>query len=132
AVDARLDGASSRIDLTRIEAGDGRTEIALAGAFGPAVGEGSAHYYYQLASGGSVVAPLDSSEPALPVAILATGRVDADLRRIATERLVVATGESEVLASGALTLPEGGGSSLTLAVNVANLPTSHAKNLWPW
>jgi hypothetical protein len=132
ALQARLDGNSSRYELTRLEAGDGRTALALAGAFGPAAGEGSPHYFFNLASGGSLVAPLMSSEPALPVAILFTGRIEADMRRVLAERLVVATGESEVLASGSLDLPDAGGMGLKLAVDVANLPTSHAKNLWPW
>jgi hypothetical protein len=132
ALTARIDGAGSRYEVARLEAGDGKTELALSGAFGPATGEGAPHYFFNLASGGSRVAPQSSSEPALPVAILMTGRVEADFTRILAERLVVATGEAEVLASGSLDLPAAGGMGLKLAVDVADLPTSHAKNLWPW
>lgn len=132
AFDLSLDAARPNYDVRRLEVGDGRTDLRLSGVFGPASGEDRPHYFYQLASGASLVFPVDSSEPGLPVALLVTGKVNSDLRRILAERLVVATGESEVLASGALDLPEGGGSGLTLAVNVSNLPTGHAKNLWPW
>src|SRR5690606_12809207 len=58
----RLDGQVPRYEVTRVSMGDGRTEIALSGAFGPAATEEAPHYYYNLASGGSLLAPLTSSE----------------------------------------------------------------------
>ncbi len=132
ALDLRLDGTGSRYDIARLEAGDGRTDITLSGSV-DLVGQGAApHYGFRLASGGSLLAPADSLEPALAAAIFSTGRVDARFRSIVADRLVVATGQSEVLATLAIDLPETGGSGLRLAVNVADLPTAHAKNLWPW
>jgi hypothetical protein len=132
AAELSLDGRRQHIEIVRLEAGDGRTDLQLSGRLGPATGEGSPHYFLQLASGGSMLAPAESAESGLPVAIFANGRIEADLTRIAVDRLVIATGQSEVLASGAVDLPKSGGAGLTLAIDVANLPTSHAKNIWPW
>ncbi len=128
----RLDARAPRIELTRLTAGDGRTDIALSGDFGPAMGEGSPHYYFQFASGGSFIAPVDTAEPGMPVALLLSGRLDGDFRRLQAERIVVSTSQSEVLATLALDFPKTGGTGLKLAVNVAGLPTAYAKNLWPW
>src|SRR5690606_33545437 len=69
--------------------------------------------------------------PALPVAILATGRVDAHLRRIVAERRVGATGGGEVLAPGVLVLPPAGGPGLALGVDVRMPPASPAKRPRP-
>ena len=121
-----------RIDVIRATCGDGLTDLALSGGFGPAVGEGAAHYFFQLASGGSYIAPQDSAENAMTVALLVSGEAEPNLSRIEADRIVVSTAQSEVLATMALDFPEGGGSGLDLSVNVAGLPTAYAKNLWPW
>lgn len=114
----------------------GRTRINLEGRITPtdpaAANVGPAIYSIDLASRRSLIAPADSPEPALSFAMRMTGRFEPLARRLIAERIDMRTAEGELTASAALTMPAGMAPGVTLALYVADLPTAHAKQFWPW
>jgi len=113
----------------------GRTRINLEGRITPtepAESAGPAIYSIDLVSRRSLIAPADSPEPALPFTMRIAGRFEPLARRMVAERIDMRTAGGEVTASAALTMPAGMAPGVTLALYVADLPTAHAKQFWPW
>ncbi|UUP19347.1 hypothetical protein NTH_03846 [Nitratireductor thuwali] len=111
-----------------------RTTLNLKGTFGPSEqsANGGPLYDFDLVSRDTVVAPEDSTEPPLPLALRLSGQVDPAASRVTAHEIDIRTSGGEVTASASVTVPQGQSPGLRLAVHVADLPTAHAKQLWPW
>lgn len=112
----------------------GRTRINLEGRIEPVTenSESGGTYRLEMVSRQSHLAPKDSPEPALPFAMRMNGRFEAATKRLIAELIDMRTAEGSLTASAALTIPAGMSPGVTLALYVADLPTAHAKQFWPW
>ncbi|MCT7375353.1 DUF3971 domain-containing protein [Chelativorans salis] len=113
--------------------GAGRTQVNFQGAVVPiTTTDGEPAYGYDLVSRNSVLAPADSPEPALPVAMRLAGRYEPAASRLNAEKIEVRTSDGELAGSAVLTMPAGMSPGIRLAIYVADMPTAHAKQFWPW
>ncbi|WP_265519042.1 DUF3971 domain-containing protein [Nitratireductor luteus] len=146
----RIDGESLSIDEAALNVGFGdgdktfsvvgahmrmaRTTLNFQGTFGPSDGTGNSGplYDFALVSRDTVVAPMDSTEPPLPLAIRLSGQADPAASTVTAHTIEVRTSGGELTASASVTAPRGQSPGLRLAIHVADLPAAHAKQLWPW
>lgn len=113
----------------------GRSLFDLRGAVGPLPGQQAdepPRYGFEVVSARSVVAPLDSPEPALPIRLRLVGTYDPGAGRLAADVIDVRTSAGGLRASAALTFREGATPGLSLALSLEALPVGHTKQLWPW
>ncbi|EIM75637.1 hypothetical protein A33O_07815 [Nitratireductor aquibiodomus RA22] len=93
---------------------------------------GSAVYRFELVSGKSTIAPIDSPEAAVPFVAGASGRIDTGSGRIIGDTIRIATTSGVITASAAVTLAAGKTPGLSLAVYTKGMPTHEVKQFWPW
>ena len=89
-------------------------------------------YAFQLIGPQISLAPIGSPEPALAAIARITGWVSPNGRNIVANEINLATGQGEVLGSGAVEIVPGKSPGLSLAIAVGRLPVGHAKNIWPF
>ncbi|WP_292895815.1 YhdP family protein [Nitratireductor sp.] len=93
---------------------------------------GSAVYRFDLASGQSTIAPIDSPEAAVPFVAGVAGRIDTGNGRIVGDTIRIATTSGVITASAAVTFQAGKTPGLSLAVYTEGMPTHEVKQFWPW
>lgn len=135
-VDAAMDTHSRFVSIESARFSSGRTHIELHGSAGPLEeveekDDPSPSYAFELSSRDTTVAPLDSPEPALPLAARISGRFHTGDSRLVVES-GLGTRLGELMASAAVEFERGLTPGVTLAIDVSQIPTSHAKQLWPW
>ncbi|WP_159585856.1 DUF3971 domain-containing protein [Chelativorans xinjiangense] len=113
--------------------GAGRSQVNFQGAVTPVTTTGGdPAYRYDLVSRGSVLAPADSPERALPFAMRLAGRYEPAASRLNAEKIEVRTSDGELAGNAVLTMPAGVSPGIRLAIYVEDMPTAHAKQFWPW
>ncbi|MFC5585975.1 DUF3971 domain-containing protein [Nitratireductor kimnyeongensis] len=142
------DGVLSATGRIRAEVGDdegtviinqanmvvGRSAFNFTGRIVPVEnsGAGTAVYRFDLASGKSSIAPIDSPEAAVPFVAGVSGRIDTGKGRIVGDTIRIATTSGVITASAAVTLQAGKTPGLSLAVYTEGMPTHEVKQFWPW
>ena len=134
---ARLESGSNKLDIARLLVETGRSSFVFQGSVGPQPIAGSTPgppaYRYDFVSDGSTVAPGDSSEPALRFLSRVAGTYDAASRKLFADTIAVRSGAGgEAVGMARLEFAEGLAPGLFLALDVHDMPVSHAKQLWPW
>jgi hypothetical protein len=136
AMRARLTEGAGALWIDRFDLEVARSRFTFSGLLTPQPsaedGRSSARYAFQMIGPDIKVAPLESPEPALAVLARVTGWIAPNGRRIVANEINVATGQGEVIGSGALEIEPGVAPGVSLAIGVAQMPVSHAKNLWPF
>ena len=140
-VDAKLQATlvrgANKIAIDRLDLQVGRSDFDIEGSLGPKPRAGVAgdepSYRFDLVSNKSMLAPGDSSEPALNFA----GRLAGDYQTISRKLLVPtiavrSDNAGEVLGNAAVEFVAGKAPGVSLALNVHDVPVSHIKQLWPW
>ncbi len=111
----------------------GRSRIDLHGLVEPVNRSAEEPFYrINLLSRRSVLAPSDSPEPPLPFTMRMTGRLEVAHSRLTAEQIRIRTAQGGLTASASLTMPPGMSPGVTLGIYVADLPTAHVKQFWPW
>lgn len=138
-IDGRLKASisdnSRSVTISDANLSSGRSTFRFHGALGPIrdmAEKARPAYAFQLISDRSNVAPRQSPEPTLPLKASVAGRYEPSTRRAFADVIKVDTGTGSVLGSAGLTLEEGKSPGLTFAAAIANVPTSHMKQIWPW
>lgn len=137
-LDATLQSGTGKIALDRLLVEAGRSRFDFEGSIGPKPDEGDAppqepSYRYDLVSDGSILAPTDSPEPALPFIARVAGSYGTISHVLSAETIAVKTGaEGGVLGNGTVDFSDAGVPGLALALDVRDMPVSHVKQLWPW
>ncbi len=123
---------SGKIEFDRFNLVSGATALKFQGAAKPVDGDKgqSAQWRYEFVSDDSVIAPADSSEPALPIASKLAGVWSPGGGRIGIDTLHIRTRDGEVFGAGSVTLSQKG-PGIFLEVHVSDLPVGHAKQIWP-
>jgi hypothetical protein len=135
AMQARLTRGAGALWIDRLDLKVERSSLGFSGQISPqAPGDGGedATYAFSMIGSQLSIAPLESPEPALAAIARLNGWISRDAKRIVANDIYVATGQGEVIGSGATEIVPGKSPGLSLAVAVARLPVSHAKNLWPF
>ncbi len=135
-INASLVEGAGKIEFSQLRVASGNSEFNFHGAVGPLPQnepqpEGPA-YRYDFVSDGSVSAPEDSSEPALPFYARITGRYNIDTNQLIASQIGVRTGPGELLGTGSMTLVKGKAPAMFLALTIPSMPVQHIKQLWPW
>ncbi len=133
---ARITHGAGAFWVDRLDLNLGRSHLGFSGLVTPQPATDDSVngpiYDFRLIGPRINVAPVDSPEPALSAIARLGGWISPDARRIVATELSVATGRGEVIGSGAFELEPGKSPGLSLAIAVARMPVSHAKNLWPF
>ncbi len=139
AMQATLEAGSNKVDIGRMLVRTGRSSFAFQGSIGPRPPETSAGerpaYRYDFVSDGSMLAPDDSSEPALRFLSRIAGVYEVESRKLIADTIAVRSGSgsgSEAVGMATVEFAEGATPGLFLALNVHDMPVSHVKQLWPW
>jgi hypothetical protein len=136
-LDATLAAGTNKLSIGRLQMKTGRSTFLFAGSVGPKPATGVAgeepSYRYDLVSDGSVLAPLESPEPAMPFVARIAGTYSTTTRKLVADTIAVrSAGNGEVRGSALVDFVEGEVPGLMLALNVHDMPVSHVKQLWPW
>lgn len=140
-VDARLKATlvrgANKVALDRLDLKVGRSDFDIEGSLGPKPRTGVAgdepSYRFDLVSNQSMLAPADSSEPALNFIGRLAGDYLTTSRKLVVPTIAVRSGNSgEVLGNAAIEFVTGKAPGVSLALNVHDVPVSHIKQLWPW
>jgi hypothetical protein len=131
---ASFDAKGRKIEIEKGELTVGRSRFLVHGAIGPApaVNGQAPDYRYEIVSDRSVLAPGGSTEPDLPVIGRIAGAYDPATRRLTASEIGVRTGRGEVIGTAIATFVDGKSPGIDLALSIAEMPVSHAKQLWPW
>ena len=131
---ASFDAGGRKIEIEKGELTIGRSRFVVHGAVGPAPATDgqAAHYRYELVSDGSVLAPGGSTEPDLPIFARLAGSYDPASRKLTASEIGVRTGRGEVIGTAIASFVDGKWPGVDLALSIAEMPVSHAKQLWPW
>jgi hypothetical protein len=89
-------------------------------------------YRFDLATRDSHLAPEGSVEEPLSFASRAIGSIEPRHNRLSAERIDLRTDSGTVSAVGEATFVAGRAPGIKLALDVAEIPTVQAKQLWPW
>ncbi|WP_274423972.1 YhdP family protein [Chelativorans sp. YIM 93263] len=109
----------------------GRSVMKLHGTISPDR-DRTPSYRFDLVSRDSIIAPIDSPESQLPFAFRLSGQFTPEARLLEAEEISLRTSAGEVAASAAITMPQDVSPGIALSVYIADLPTAHAKQFWPW
>lgn len=109
----------------------GRSIVNFEGMIVPEENDRQA-YGFDLAMRDSSIAPLDSSEQPLQFNSHATGRIEPWDNQITAESIKLRTASGSASATGALTLLPRQSPGISLALDIQDIPTAEAKQLWPW
>lgn len=133
-IQARLDEGSGKIEIERLAATIGQTQLDFHGAIQPAPADYSEEpvYRFELVSDGSNIAALDSPERPIGVFARLAGIIDPGAGRLSADEIRVRTNGGEVFGNAALVFPGGKTPAAFLAIKVPKMPVPHAKQLWPW
>jgi hypothetical protein len=133
---AKLTRGAGALWIDRLDLNAARSRLALSGLVTPQPaaedGENGPTYAFRMIGPQMNIAPVGSPEPALAAIARLSGWISRDGRRIVANEINVATGQGEVIGSGAVEIVAGKSPGISLAIAVAQMPVSHAKNLWPF
>ncbi len=140
ALTTTLAAGSNKIEIDRLDSRLGQSSFKLEGAIGrrPADDRVSKPAYrFELVSTETQLAPVDTGEPAMPMAMRLDGYYRPDNKVVLFEQVLLATRrsddrKSEAVGTGSVTLTESGPPGLALDLEVAEMNVSHVKQLWPW
>lgn len=131
----RLTRGAGAFWVERFDLNVARSSFSFSGPITPRLNDEDGNgpvYAFQLIGPRVSLAPQGSPEPALAAVARLTGWISPDWRDIVAEEISIATGQGEVIGSGALELVSGKSPGLSLAVAVPRMPVSHVKNIWPF
>ncbi|WP_054313991.1 DUF3971 domain-containing protein [Mesorhizobium sp. 1M-11] len=136
-VKATLVRGSNKIGIDGLDLQVGRSDFDIEGSLGPKPRQGTAgdepSYRFDLVSNKSMLAPVDSSEPALNFIGRIAGEYQTVSRKLVVPTIAVRSGASgEVLGNAAVEFVTGKAPGVSMALNVHDMPVSHVKQLWPW
>ena len=136
-VDGRFTTGSDRVEISRLNATVGRSELNFQGLVGPrpATGEGTDEpaYRFNLFSTRSTIAPEGSPEPAMNAALQVAGTYLLNTRVLSADQIVLKGGpQGEALGTAAVRFEPGVVPGLSVAFNVHDMPVTQVKQLWPW
>ncbi|MEX0955858.1 MAG: AsmA-like C-terminal region-containing protein [Rhizobiaceae bacterium] len=133
---AKLTRGAGALWIDRLELNAARSKLAFSGLVTPQPetgdGENGPTYAFRVIGPQINISPVGSPEPALAAIARLGGWISRDGRRIVASEINVATGQGEVIGSGAMEIVAGKSPGISLAIAVAQMPVSHAKNLWPF
>ncbi|KFB09901.1 DUF3971 domain-containing protein [Nitratireductor basaltis] len=124
-------GTADKFTLGALEFDMGRSQVNLLGTFGPE-GADSSRYAFELVSRESRLAPVDSPEAALPFGARIAGTLDVAESVLQADSINIRTTNGELVARSALDFERGSSPGISFSLDVANMATSHVKQLWPW
>lgn len=129
-----LMGGADKLEIDRLLLTSDRTRLDFNGAVGPAPAEaGTAPAYrYELVSRNSTLAPVQSPEPALTVGASVAGHYDPNEARFTADQIALSGGAGQALGTLAVDLVPGKAPGVSLALNAADMPLAHLKQIWPW
>lgn len=135
-VDATLASGTGKVEIDRLLVQTGSNSLEFNGAFGPrppTAGGGDAPVYrYELVSTKTIVQPSDSPEPPLDFQAQVEGTLDPATRIASADRIVVKSGQGEVLGTAKVEMAKGLAPGVALALSVRDMQVADAKQLWPW
>lgn len=140
-IDAKLKATlvrgANKIGIDGLDLQVGRSDFDIEGSLGPKPRQGVAgdepSYRFDLVSNKSMLAPADSSEPALNFVGRIAGDYQTVSRKLVVPTIAVRSGASgEVLGNAAVEFVAGKAPGVSMALNVHDMPVSHVKQLWPW
>lgn len=131
---ASMTAGSGKVELERFNLAIGRSRYAFTGAFGPAPDNvaAAASYRFELVSDQSVIAPEDSSEPAMPASLRLAGTISPDGTLIDVSEIGARASSGEAKGRGSVRLAEGKSPAISLDVGVEGMSVQQVKHLWPW
>ena len=109
----------------------GRSVVNLQGEVVPDA-ENEESYAFTILLPQSRVAPVDSPEQPLQFIARSSGKFDLSRMEIAADRIDLRTPNGGASAWAAVTFSPGKAPGITLELDVAEIPTAEAKQLWPW
>src|SRR5690606_2900006 len=89
-------------------------------------------YRFDIATRDSHLSPAGSPEAPLSFASRAVGSIEPAHGRLTAERIDLRTNSGNVSATGKVTFISGKSPGISLALDVEEIPTTQAKQLWPW
>lgn len=132
----RLTQGAGSFWIDNLDLNIARSSFKFSGPVTPQPGEAGTEngpvYAFQMIGPKINLAPVGSPEPALAAIARVAGWISPNGRNIVASEINVATGQGEVLGSGAVEIVPGKSPGLSLAIAVGRLPVSHAKNIWPF
>lgn len=133
---AKLTRGAGALWIDRLNLNAARSKFAFSGLVTPQPatedGEKGPVYAFRTIGPQISISPVGSPEPALAAMARLSGWISQDGRRIVANEINVATGQGEAIGSGAMEIVPGKSPGISLAIAVAQMPVSHAKNLWPF
>ncbi|RUU29799.1 DUF3971 domain-containing protein [Mesorhizobium sp. M6A.T.Ce.TU.016.01.1.1] len=136
-LDATLVAGANKVQVDRLQVKTGRSTFDFAGSVGPKPTTGTAgeepSYRYDLTSDRSILAPSESSEPALNFIARVAGVYQTRSHKLVAEQIGIRSGgASEALGTASVEFVEAKVPGISVAFNVHDMPVSHVKQLWPW
>ncbi|MBO6901981.1 MAG: hypothetical protein JJ864_11605 [Rhizobiaceae bacterium] len=132
----RLTQGSGSFWVDKLDLNIARSNFTFSGSVTPRTGETETEngpvYAFEMIGPRLNLAPLGSPEPALDALARVAGWISPNGRNIVANEINLATGQGEVLGSGAVEIVPGKSPGLSLAIAVSRLPVGHAKNIWPF
>src|SRR5690554_4429670 len=89
-------------------------------------------YRFDIATRDSHLSPAGSPEAPLNFASRAVGSIEPTHGRLTAERIDLRTNSGSVSATGEVAFISGKAPGISLALDVPEIPTDQAKQLWPW
>lgn len=117
--------------IMRSSLATGRSLVNFEGTVIPDEADSKA-YRFDLAIRNSHIAPLDSPEEPLPFVARLEGKAEPFDGRLTAGRIELRTDGGAVNASASLQFLADKAPGITLALDVEKIPTTQAKQLWPW
>jgi hypothetical protein len=89
-------------------------------------------YRFELVSDQSVIAPEDSSEPAMPASLRLGGTISPDGTLFDVSEIGARASSGEARGRGLVRLAEGKSPAISLDIGVEGMSVQQVKHLWPW
>lgn len=131
---ATLAAGSGKLELDRLNTTIGRSVFQMSGAVGPRPAQQGQPpaYRFELVSPNSMLAPVDTNEPDMPLSLRLAGNYTPDDRRINVDSIGINSASGTASGHAAVELTDKGPPGIVLALDVAGMSVSHVKQLWPW
>lgn len=132
-IQARVTQGEGKIEIERADINVGRSRYLFTGAIAPMPDDEAAPAYkFELVSNDSVIAPEDSTEPAMLTSIRLAGSYDPKSSTLDVNDIRARASTGEAAGRAALVFTEGLSPAVSLNIKVAGMSVAQVKQLWPW
>ncbi|MET0598309.1 MAG: DUF3971 domain-containing protein [Mesorhizobium sp.] len=134
-IKANLLRGKSQVVLDSLSVTTGKSRFDFSGTMGPEAGRADgtpAAYRFDLSDAEARLAPEGSTEPPLSLAATISGTYEPLQRRLAADRLGIATAGGELSGTAAIEFADGKPPGMSVVLAISEMPVSHVKQLWPW